>query len=278
MAGKAGKTSGKLAALQVTRAKPGAFINDGLGLYLKVDEGGSKSWVLRYKVNGRSRKYGLGPVHTVGLALARDKAGDARRLLLDGRDPIDEKRKVKAAARLEQAKAISFDECAAAYIKAHKAGWRSADHTKEWQSTLRRFVSPIFGKLPVQSIDVGLVVRALEKIWTTNPVTASRVRGRVEMILDYAKAREYRTGENPARWKGNLDNLLPLASKVKVKQHFAAMPYADVGALMAKLSARDEVSAFALAFTILTAARSGETIGAQWDEIDFKNRLWVILK
>jgi integrase len=276
MARRAGKATGKLTALAVEAAKKPGLINDGGGLYLKIDDGGSKSWVLRYKLGGRSHKLGLGPVHTVGLALARDKAADARRLLLDGGDPISEKRRAKAAARLQDARSITFDEVAATYIAAHRAGWRSSKHIKEWSTTLARHASPTFGRLAVQDIDTGLILRALEKVWRTNPETASRVRGRIESVLDYARARGYREGENPARWRGNLDHLLPLASKVKTKTHFAAMPHTEVSGLMAQLAARLEVTSAALAFTISTSVRSGEVLGAQWSEIDLDARLWTI--
>ncbi|MFY9955657.1 tyrosine-type recombinase/integrase, partial [Bradyrhizobium sp.] len=278
MAGRTGKTSGKLTALGVTAAKAPGLYGDGHGLYLKVDEGGSKSWILRYKLNGRPRKFGLGPTHTVGLALARDKAADARRLLLDGRDPIEEKRAGKAAAMLEAAKTISFDQCAADYFEANKAAWRNPKHVKEWPASLQRYASPVFGHLAVADVDVGLVVRALEPIWTTKPETAARTRGRIETVLDYAAARGYRAGENPARMKGNLAHILPAHNKtIKPVVHHPAVPHADVAAVMEKLANRHEVAASALAFTILTAARSGEVMGAKWEtEIDLEAKLWTV--
>lgn len=275
--GRTGKTAGKLSALKVAGAKRPGMINDGNGLYLKIDEGGSKSWILRFKVRGRSRKYGLGPLHTVGLALAREKAADARRLLLDGRDPIEERRKVKAAALLEAATSITFDECAEAYIETNKAGWRNPKHTREWGNTVKRYASPVFGHLAVADVDVGLVVRALEGIWTTIPETASRVRGRIETVLDYAKARGYRTGENPASMRGNLAHILPAHTPAmkSVRQH-PALAYAEAPALMAVLRKRDEIAAQALMFTILTAGRTGEVVGARWDEVDTEAKTWNI--
>ena len=276
MAGRTGKVAGKLSAVKVAGAKEAGLYGDGNGLYLKVDPGGSKSWVLRYKIRGRPRKYGLGPLHTVGLALARQKAGDARRLLLDGIDPIEQRRTTKGAAALQAAKTITFDDCSKRYIAANKVAWKNPKHISEWSKTLQRYASPVFGHLAVADVDVGLVVRALEKIWTTKPETAGRVRGRIETVLDYAKAHSYRAGENPARMKGNLDHILPPHSKLKVVVHHPAMPHAEVAALMAKLATRHEISAAALAFTILTAARTGEIIGAQWDEVDLGAKTWTV--
>jgi integrase len=210
------------------------------------------------------------------LALARQKAGDARRLLLDGIDPIEQRRTTRGAALLQAAKSITFDDCSKRYIAANKVAWKNPKHISEWSKTLQRYASPVFGHLAVADVDVGLVVRALEKIWTTKPETAARVRGRIETVLDYAKAHSYRAGENPARMKGNLDHILPPHSKLKVVVHHPAMPHGEVAALMAELATRHEVSAAALAFTILTAARTGEVIGAQWDEIDFGAKTWTV--
>ena len=233
--------------------------------------------MLRYKVRGRSRKFGLGPTHTVGLALARSKAADARRLLLDGKDPIEQKRAVKAAALLESAKTITFDECSHRYIETNKAGWRNAKHASEWGKSLQRFASPVFGHLAVADVDTGLVVQALQNIWTTKPATASRVRGRIETVLNYAKAQGFRSGENAAALKGNLDHILPKhTATIKAVQHHPAMPHIEVPVLMTALRQRDEISAHALAFTILTAARRGEIISARWDEIDLDAKLWIV--
>ena len=201
--------TGKLTALAVARAHERGTYGDGHGLYLQVASGGSRSWVLRYKVNGRTRILGLGPTHTIGLAEARERAAEARRLLIDGHDPIETKHAARTAARLDAAKAMSFDQCAAAYIAAHRAGWRNARHAEQWQKTLATFVSPMIGALPVQVVDTALVMKVLEPVWTAKPEIAARLRGRVEAVIDWAKARGYRAGENPARWKGHLDNLLP---------------------------------------------------------------------
>jgi integrase len=171
---------------------------------------------------------------------------------------------------------MTFRQCAEAYIKAQATGWKNPKHAAQWPSTLGAYVYPIFGALAVQAVDVGLVMKALEPIWTEKPETASRVRGRIEAVLDWATASKYRKGENPARWKGHLENLLPKKSKVRRVEHHAALPYAELGAFMADLRQREGTAARALEFAILTAARTGEVIGATWDEVDFEARLWTI--
>jgi integrase len=219
---------------------------------------------------------GLGSLTTVSLAKAREFAGECRRIRLQGIDPIDHRNGVRAAARLDAAKAITFDECRGAYIAAHKAGWRNAKHRAQWANTLATYVSPVFGKLPVQTVDVALVMKVLEPIWSTKPETASRLRGRIERILDWAKARGFRSAENPARWRGHLDHLLPARSKVRKVKHHAALPFSEIAAFMAALRERDGVAGLALEFAILTAARTGEVLGATWDEIDLRTRTWTI--
>lgn len=275
MAG-SGKAVGKLTALGVARATRSGLFGDGANLYLKVDENGSKSWIFRYKTDGKARKLGLGATHTVSLADAREKAADARRLLLDGRDPVETKRTAKAAARLESAKALTFDQCAQRYIEGHAAGWRSAKHSAQWSATLTTYASPVFGSLPVKDIDTGLVMRVLSPIWAKKSETASRVRGRIESVLSWAKVHGYRSGENPATWRGHLDQLLPPRSKVRKVKHHAALAYGDVGSFMVDLRMRDAVAARALEFLIMTVTRTSETLNARWDEIDFANRMWTI--
>jgi integrase len=268
----------RLSPAGVKNAKPGMH-PDGAGLYLQVTQGKSglnKSWVFRWAEDGRDRYMGLGPLHTVTLAEAREKAREARLLRLDGVDPIEHRNAQRNAARLERAKAMSFDECRDRYIAAHQSGWRSVKHASEWRTTLSAYVSPVFGKLPVQSIDVALVMTALEPTWTKIPDTANRIRVRIERILNWATVRGYRQGENPARWRGHLDHLLPRVSKVRAAGHHAALPYAEISTFMAELKCRDGVTPRALEFAILTAARSGEVLGARWDEIDLDAGLWTI--
>jgi integrase len=269
-------TAGKLTALAVKRIKKRGMHGDGFGLYLQVAEGGSKSWVLRFKIDGRPRHFGLGPTHSINLAQARIRAADARRLLHDGHDPIAARQAARAAARLANARTMTFDECADAYIKAHRAGWKNAVHAAQWKSTLKTYASPAFGSLPAQAVDTALVIGVIEPLWTTKPETAGRVRGRIESILDWARVRGYRTGENPARWKGHLDHLLPSRNKVRKVAHHAALPYAEIGNFMIDLRGVDSVPARALELMILTATRTSETLNATWSEIDLDDAVWTI--
>jgi integrase len=267
---------GKLTALAITQAKRRGYYGDGGGLLLQVSASGSKSWVFRFKEGGTLREMGLGPSHTVSLAEARQRALECRKARLDGRDPIEARRAERTQMMLEAAKAMSFRACAERYIASHKAGWRNPKHAAQWPATLKTYVYPILGSLPVQAVNVGLVMKAIEPIWTAKPETASRVRGRIESVLDWATARGYRQGENPARWRGHLENLLPKKSKVRRVEHHAALPYVEIGAFMAELGQQEGVAARALEFAILTAARTGEVIGAKWDEIDLGVRLWAV--
>ena len=283
------RTTGRLSALRVTRlaaGKPG-FHPDGGGLYLKVTAGGA-SWVLRYRLNGGPHYMGLGPLELYGLAEARAKALDARRLRHEGIDPINARREARMQARLTAAKAIAFHECAEAYIKAHRAGWRNDKHAAQWEATLATYAEPIIGALPVAAIDTALVMKVLEQevreetrkatapLWTARPETATRLRGRIEAILDWAKVRGYRQGENPARWRGHLAKLLPARAKVRKVKHHAALPYDEMSQFMAGLREQEGVSARALEFAILTAARTGEAIGARWNEINLTAKVWTV--
>ncbi|HKM71547.1 MAG TPA: integrase arm-type DNA-binding domain-containing protein [Stellaceae bacterium] len=269
-------TIGKLTALAITQAKRRGYYGDGGGLFLQVSASGAKSWVFRFKESTRLREMGLGPTHTVSLAEARQKALECRKARLDGLDPIEARRGKRIQAKLDAAKAMTFAACAESYIASHRAGWRNPKHAAQWPATLCTYVYPVFGSLPVQAVDVGLVMKAIEPIWTQKPETAGRVRGRIESVLDWAAARGYRQGENPARWRGHLENLLPKKAKVRRVEHHAALPYAEISAFVAELRQQDGVAARALEFAILTAARTGEVIGAKWDEIDVGERLWTV--
>ncbi len=274
------RTINRLSHRTVEALKKPGMHSDGGGLYLQVTEGADrtprKSWLFRYAVAGRERQMGLGPLNDVSLAEARDRALTARELRRAGKDPITEREASRAEARLVAAKTMSFDECASAYIAAHRAGWRNIKHASQWTNTIGSYCSPVFGKLPVQLVDVGLVMKAIEPVWATKPETAARVRGRIERILDWAKVRGYRDGDNPARWRGHLDHLLPARGKVGRVKHHAALPYAELPAFMVQLKARDAVAARALEFAILTAARTSEVLGAKWSEIDLDARVWTI--
>jgi integrase len=270
------RTIGKLTALAVIWAKRRGYYGDGGGLFLQVSPNGAKSWVFRFKEAGKLREMGLGPVHTIGLSDAREKARECRRLRLDGLDPIEVRKATRTQVKLDAAKAMTFKQCAERYIASHKAGWRNPKHAAQWPSTLAAYAYPAFGALPVQTVDVGLVMKAIEPIWRVKPETAGRVRGRIESVLDWATARGYRQGENPARWRGHLENLLPKKSKVRRVEHHAALPYGEIAVFITELREQEGVAARALEFAILTAATTGEVIGAGWDEIDFAERLWTV--
>jgi integrase len=249
---------------------------DGGGLYLRVGRGGAKSWCLRYMLQGKAREMGLGGLLKVSLAEARRKAAVQRALLVDKIDPLRRRQTENAAKKVEAARSMTFDECASAYIRAHEVSWQNAKHRQQWQNTLAAYVSPKFGSVPVGEVDVGMVMKAIEPLWKTKPETAGRVRGRIEAVLDWAKARGFRDGENPARWRGHMSNLLPARRKVRAVKHHAALPYPEIGAFVADLRSRQGAAAAALEFLILTAARTGEVIGARRSEIDFHARLWTV--
>ncbi|KRA76339.1 integrase [Caulobacter sp. Root656] len=268
----------RLSSLAVGRLKEPGMYADGGGLYLQISRSGTKSWIFRFALEGREREMGLGPLHTIGLSDARLLATEARKLKLRGEDPIEARKAERQAKRLDDARAMTFKQAAAAYIKANKAGWKNAKHAAQWEATLAAYADPIFGALPVAAVDTGLVMKALEAIWTEKPETASRLRGRVESVLDWATARGYRKGENPARWRGHLEKLLPARSKVKAVEHHTALPYRELPKFMAALRDQAGNGARALEFAILTAARTGEVIGATWDEIDLDAETWTVPK
>jgi integrase len=268
----------RLSARTVAAATKPGMLADGNGLYLAISPSGAKSWVLRYRFAGRRRDLGLGSYSLVSLAEARERALRAHRdLRLDQTDPIDEKRSKRSAAATARAKAITFADATERYIESQEAGWKGGRQAEQWRQSLTAYVLPVFGDLPVADVDVALVMTALEAIWKTRTETASRVRGRIESILDWAAVRGYRPkGENPARWRGHLDKLLPSRSKAQKAEPFAALPYDKIGAFMQELRAREGMDARALEFTILTAARSGEVLNAKWDEIDLKAKMWIV--
>ncbi len=266
----------RLTARKVATATKPSLLADGGGLWLRVGRSGSKSWAFRFMLNGKAREMGLGGLSKVGLADARKKAAPLRLLLADKVDPLERRKLEKSANTIAAARTMTFDQCAASYIKAHEVGWRHAKHRMQWSSSLARYVSPAIGAVPVSSINVGMVMGALEPLWTKTPETASRVRGRIERILDWARVRGFREGENPARWRGHLDHLLPAPAKVRKVKHYRALPYTDIAAFMAKLRSRGGVGASALEFLILCAARSSEVAGARWAEVDWAARMWTI--
>ena len=270
------RTVNKLTALKVARAVAPGLYSDGGGLYLQISDAGTKSWTFRFKQGGRARDMGLGALSSVGLADARLKAADCRRLRQEGIDPIEDRKAARARAALDAAKATTFKDAAASYIALHRAGWRNDKHASQWKNTLETYVEPKIGSVAVRAIDTALVLKVLEPIWTTKPETANRVRGRIEAILDWAKVRGLREAENPARWRGHLDRSLPPRTKVRRVKHHAALPYVDLPEFIAALRAQAGTASRALEFTILTAARTAETIRAVWDEVNTAEKVWVI--
>jgi len=256
---------------------PGLYA-DGGNLYLQVTVNGknvNRSWVFRFAINGKRREMGLGAVHTISLKDARAKAAELRKLVYEGRDPIAERDAQKAALAAATAKRVTFDECAASYSRAHSPKW-SAKHAYQWSSAMTRFASPVLGKLPVDVIDVGLVVKVLEPIWHERPETASRLRAGIESVLAWASVRGFRQGDNPARWSNHLEELLPSRREILPVEHFAALAFREVPGLMAKLRERSGVTERAFELLVLCASRSGEILGARWDEVDLAERVWTV--
>ncbi len=266
----------KLSALGVSKATKPGYHGDGGGLWLQVSASGAKSWIFRFTLARKQREMGLGAVHTVDLALARAKAKECRLLLLDGKDPLEARNATKLTEALTLARMITFDQCATAYIAAHRSGWKNAKHANQWENTLATYATPIIGALPVAAVDTALVVKVLSPIWQDKTETATRLRGRIESILDWATTSKYRQGENPARWRGHLENLLATPSKIAPVKNHPALPWQEVGAFMAALRVREGIAARGVEFAILTAARSGEVRGATWDEIDLEAKVWTV--
>ncbi len=252
---------------------------DGGNLYLFI-RGASKGWVFRYTSPGGTRRnMGLGSFPAVSLATARKEAAKLREQVknpLDRKDPIAEGQAKRQRAIIEAAKRITFAQASEAYISAKAPEWKNAKHAAQWGATLATYAHPVFGALPVAAIDTALVVKALEPIWTEKNETASRLRGRIESILDWSTTSGYRQGENPARWRGHLDNLLAKPSKVQKVEHHAALPFAEMASFIVELRKREGYGARALELAILTAARSGEVRGATWGEFDLSGACWTI--
>lgn len=267
------RTMDRLNDLAVRRATRAGVHSDGGGLYLQVSGTGSKSWLFRYTFRRKPRWMGLGPYPAVSLATARKKAATCRQALAGGADPIEQRREENSLARQS---ASTFRQCAADFIVAQRAGWRNVKHAAQWTATLETYAMPVFGDAPVSRIDTEIVLKALRQIWEKKPETATRLRQRIEAVIDWAIAHGYRQGTNPARWRGHLDKLLPRRSKVRAVAHHPAMPYAQLPAFYLALRNRETTSALALAFTIVTAARSGEVRMARWSEMDLEARLWTV--
>ncbi|MBX9778480.1 MAG: integrase arm-type DNA-binding domain-containing protein [Xanthobacteraceae bacterium] len=273
----------KLIPTALATLEPGLH-SDGRGLYLQVRESRDeserlhRSWIFRFMLDRKQRDMGLGPLDDVSLADARREAKKCRALARDGTDPIEARKQRRQAVRVEAAKSVTFKDCAERCIEAKKPEWSNEKHAGQWTQTMEDYAYPVIGHLPVQAVDKGLVLKVLQKddLWTTKTETATRVRMRLETILNWATVSDYRTGDNPARWKGNLDALLPNPRKVTPVESHPAMPYADLPEFYIDLSKRHAMSALALRFLILTSARSGAVRLATRSEVDLKNALWTV--
>jgi integrase len=279
--------TGKLTAVRVAAlrraAKPG-YTGDGGGLYLQISKFGTATWAFRYRVGDKLRTAGLGSLDTWSLAQARERARLMRQQRDDGIDPIDDRRAKRTRANIDAAKAKTFRNCAEDYIEAHRAEWRSPKSLKAWEGTLRMYAYPEIGALPVRDVDTPLIVKVLQPVWSKAPETGNRLRGRIEAILGWATTSGFREGENPARWRGHLENLLAKPADAKARKreakgrgaHHAALPYSEIAAFMVELREQDGFGARALEFAILTAARTGEVISARWEEFNLENQMWTI--
>lgn len=266
----------KLSAIFVKNISKPGYYGDGNGLWLQVSKAGTKSWVFRFQIDKQRHEMGLGSASVVGLADARAAAVELRKALVAGINPLQQRREQQAAARLARARETTFQQAADTYIKVHRSGWRNPKHAAQWESTIREYVGPVFGNLSIQAIDTALVQRALGQIWNEKHETASRLRGRIERILDWAGAAGLRTGENPARWKGNLEYLLPRIAKSDRVTHHPALPIQQLHKFMQELRSQSGVAALALELLVLTAARTSEVLEATWDEFDLAERVWTI--
>lgn len=272
------KKARELSAIEVKRLwLPGVHAVGGVaGLQLRITDTGAASWVLRAVVAGKRRDIGLGGYPDVTLAQARERAREAREKIFKGIDPVAERKRLQDELRAVRASMMTFDAAAEKCIAAKRHEFRNPKHTAQWSTTLTKYASPVVGNMPVSDIELHHIIRILEPIWTTKTETASRLRGRIEAVLAWATVHGYRSGDNPARWKGHLDAVLAKPGKIRRVQHHQALPVAEMGAFMRDLRARQGMAARALEFVILTAARSGEVRGATWDEIDLQAKLWTV--
>lgn len=273
------RETNKLNALDVAKLEKPGYYFDGGGLYLQVSKSGSKSWIMRYTMAAKPVEMGLGSYQTFTLAEARKRATAQRKLLADGIDPLEKKRSDQLTRRMAEASIITFDKAATAFIEANSPAWRNAKHADQWRNTIATYASPVIGSLPVSKIVTAHVLRVLTPIWLEKTETAVRLRGRIEKILDWSKAQGYRSGDNPAAWRGHLDaGLLPSPSKVADAGHHAALPWSEIGAFMVALRAMQGSGARAMEIIILTATRTSEVLNAKWTEIDLDGKLWTIPK
>lgn len=263
----------RLKALHLSKLTTPGMYPDGGGLYLQVSRSGTQSWIYRFALNGKKREMGLGSASVVSLAKARLLATQCREMRQADIDPIEARNATRQAQRRE---AKTFKMCAEAYIEAHAPGWRNAKHADQWRNTFNAYVWKYLGSMPVDKVTTDDVMKVLEPIWNKKTETASRLRGRIESVLDWATARGYRKGDNPSRWRGHLDQLLPPPSRVKKVVHHPALPYQEISGFIASLQNYSGTAADALEFTILTACRTSEVAGATWPEVNLPEKVWII--
>lgn len=268
----------KLKNSQVRAANQVGLLSDGGGLYLQVSKAGNKSWIYRFKLFGKRRDMGLGRFQDIGLADAREVAAEARKLVAKGIDPIED-RKAEQQAIIKAAKGqTTFRECAEKFIATHEPGWKHPKHTEQWKNSLENHVYPIIGEMPVKQVNVEAVQRVLTPIWNTKTETATRVRGRIERILDWAQVNGYREGANPAYWRGNLEHIYTKPSKIMNIRHMPSLPYENMSSYMQALRKQGSLTANAIELMIYTVTRPTEALSAKWEEFDFNSGIWTIPK
>jgi integrase len=263
----------RMTALGVAALKKPGLHHVGDGLYLRITPQGGRTWVFRYMHQTVAHSMGLG---SSTLADARARVFAARSLLDSNQDPLAMAKADRLANAAALASATTFKQAATEFIASHKSGWKNAKHAAQWTATLESYVYPVFGNVSVAGIDAPMVLKALKPIWSTKNETAQRVRGRIENVLDWAKVHEMRSGENPARWRGGLQHALPARPQASLVRHHPALPYAEIAEFVAALRAKEGTTARCLEFTILTAARTSEAIGARWSEIDLEAAIWTV--
>jgi len=271
-----GREINRLTALQTQKLRTPGCHADGAGLYLCVKPTGGKSWIFRYRFKGKEHEMGLGSLTTFSLAEARERALLQRKLLANGDNPLIVKSATSLQRTLAESSVLTFDEAADRYINSHRKGWKNAKHADQWRNTLATYVSPVFGKLSCNEITTTLVMRVLEPIWSDKTETATRIRGRIEKVLDWSKTQGYRTGENPAAWNGHLKNLLSAPKKTTKIEHHPALPWSEMGVFMQELRKIPGSAALALQLIILTNSRTTEVISALWSEFDLGQKIWII--
>lgn len=266
----------RLNALRISKETTPGYYADGGGLYLQISASGSRSWIFRFSIAKRSREMGLGPLSSVSLAEARAQAANCRKLRSEGVDPIQARDDERARAAVASPEAFTFRQAAADYIATQEESWKNKKHAQQWKNTLDTYAYKVIGNTDVREVDTPMIVRILQPIWLTKPETASRVRGRIESVLDASKALGKRSGENPARWRGHLEQILPKRKRARRVKHHPALPYAKIPEFMQELRAREGVSARMLEHLILTAVRTQEVLYARPEEFLLAHKLWTV--